>query len=90
MSGGSGPAYSSAKAGVINLTKDAARELGPDGVHVNAICPGFVETSINDFQTEEEIEQSLQSVPIGRLGKPEDVADVAVFLASEEADFVHG
>ena len=90
MKGGSGPAYSSAKAGVINLTKDTAKKLGPDGVHVNAICPGFVETAINDFHTEETIEKSRQAIPIGRLGKPEDVANVAVFLVSDEADFIHG
>jgi len=88
--GGAGPPYASAKAAIVNLTRDLAVELGEASVNVNAICPGFVETPIQDYQTEESIERQLGHTLLPRGGVPRDVGDAAVFLASEEASFVHG
>ncbi|MFB6135588.1 MAG: SDR family NAD(P)-dependent oxidoreductase [Halobacteriaceae archaeon] len=88
--GGGGPPYSASKAGVVNLTRDLAVELGPDGVNVNAICPGYIETPIQDVQTEEDIERAREQTLLPHFGAPEDVGDAAVFLASDEARFVHG
>jgi len=88
--GGGGPAYASAKAAVVNLTRDLAVELGEAGVHVNAICPGYIKTPIQDYLSEEEIEAVREHTLTPRLGEPEDVGDAAVFLASEEARFVTG
>lgn len=88
--GGAGPPYASAKAAVVNLTRDLAVELGEEGVNVNAICPGFVETAIQDYQTDESLREQLEHTLLPRAGRPEDIGNVAVFLASEEASFVHG
>lgn len=88
--GGGGPPYASAKAAVVNLTRDLAVELGEEGVNVNAICPGFIETAIQDYQTDESLQEQLDHTLVPRAGRPEDIGNVAVFLASEEASFVHG
>jgi NAD(P)-dependent dehydrogenase (short-subunit alcohol dehydrogenase family) len=88
--GGGGPAYASAKAAVVNLTRDLAVELGDEEVHVNAICPGYVETPIQDYLTEEEIEAAREHTLTPWFGEPEDIGDAAVFLASEEARFITG
>lgn len=88
--GGGGPPYASAKAAIVNLTRDLAVELGDDEVNVNAICPGFVETPIQDYQTEEELRTQLDQTLLPYVATPEDVGNAAVFLASEEARFVHG
>ncbi|MFB6074247.1 MAG: SDR family NAD(P)-dependent oxidoreductase [Haloarculaceae archaeon] len=88
--GGSGPAYAAAKAAQVNLTRDLAVELGPEGVTVNAVSPGFVKTPIQDYQDEAGIAASREHTLLPRLGEPEDVANVVVFLASEQAAFVHG
>ncbi|MFB6106419.1 MAG: SDR family NAD(P)-dependent oxidoreductase [Halobacteriaceae archaeon] len=89
--GGGGPPYASAKAGVRNLTRDLAVELGPDRVRVNAICPGFVETPIQDYMDEDDIDASRENTPLPYFGVPEDIGDAAVFLADDdEARFVTG
>lgn len=88
--GGAGPPYTSAKGAIPNLTRDLAVELGDDDVNVNAICPGFIETAIQDYHTEESMQEELDHTLLPRAGTPEDVGDAAVFLASEEASFVHG
>jgi NAD(P)-dependent dehydrogenase (short-subunit alcohol dehydrogenase family) len=88
--GGGGPAYASAKAAVANLTRDLAVELGPAEVHVNAICPGYIETPIQDYLTPEEIEAVREHTLTPWFGTPEDIGDAAVFLACEEARFIHG
>jgi NAD(P)-dependent dehydrogenase (short-subunit alcohol dehydrogenase family) len=88
--GGGGPPYAAAKAAVVNLTRDFAVELGDDGVNVNCICPGFVETPIQDYQTDESITTQLEHTLLPRAGTPEDIGNAAVWLASEEAAFVHG
>jgi NAD(P)-dependent dehydrogenase (short-subunit alcohol dehydrogenase family) len=88
--GGGGPAYAAAKGGVVNMTRDLAVELGEDDVRVNCINPGYVETPLQDYLTEEDIAQSAEHTLLPRFGTPEDIGDVAVFLASEEASFMTG
>jgi len=88
--GGSGPAYTAAKAGQVNLTRDLAVELGPERVNVNAVSPGYIKTPIQDYQDEAGIEVSREHTLLPRLGESEDVANVVAFLASDQADFVHG
>lgn len=88
--GGGGPPYASAKAGIANLTRDLAVELGDDEVNVNTICPGFIKTPIQDYQTEEEMQAQLDHTLLPYAGTPKDIGDAAVFLASDEARFIHG
>ncbi len=88
--GGAGPAYTAAKAGQLNLTRDLAVELGPHRVNVNAISPGYIKTPIQDYQDEESIETSREHTLLPRLGEPEDIAKVASFLATDAASFIHG
>jgi len=88
--GGSGPAYSAANAGQVNLTRDLAVELGPANVNVNCVSPGYIKTPIQDHQDEEGIETSREQTLLPRFGEPEDIANVVAFVASDEAGFVHG
>lgn len=88
--GGSGPAYAAANAGQVNLTRDLAVELGPDNVNVNCISPGYIKTPIQDYQDKENIETSREQTLLPRFGEPKDIANVAAFLASDEAGFIHG
>lgn len=88
--GGAGPAYAPAKAGVVNLARDTALEVGRFGVTVNAICPGYIETALQDYLTPEQIEACRARTPLPRLGRPADIAHAAVFLASEEAEWITG
>lgn len=83
-------AYSAAKAGVIGLTKALAKELAPSGITVNAIAPGLIDTTMNSGLTIEEIDNFVATVPLGRIGTPDDVAAAALFLASEDADYITG
>lgn len=86
-----GPHYSAAKAGVLGLTKAMARELAPDNIRVNAICPGFIATDITAGKlTPEMNEQILAGIPMGRAGTADDVAGCALFLASELAAYCTG
>ena len=78
--------YAASKAGVIGLTKTMARELGSRGITVNAIAPGFVDTEM----TEVIRENACKQIILGRFGKPEDIANTAVFLASDKADYITG
>lgn len=80
--------YSAAKAGLIGFTKALAKELGASGIRVNAITPGVIESSMNDHLTDEEKLELCLSTPLGRLGKPSEVAHAARFLA--EAEFITG
>jgi NAD(P)-dependent dehydrogenase (short-subunit alcohol dehydrogenase family) len=88
--GGGGPAYAAAKAGVVNLTRDAAIEAGPAGVTVNAICPGAVETPIQDYLTPEIIEEVKRRTPLRRFGTPREIGRACVFLASDDAAWITG
>ena len=82
--------YAASKFGVIGFTKTWARELGPKGVRVNAVAPGFIETPILATIPAKVIEQMQEHVPLKRLGKPEEIANVYAFLASDEASYVNG
>lgn len=82
--------YAASKAGVIGLTKTMARELGSRGITVNAIAPGFVDTEMTEVLSEEIRENACKQIILGRFGKPEDIANVAVFLASDKADYITG
>jgi len=87
--GGSGPAYGASKAGIINLTKTLARQLGPYNVNVNCVAPGSVpETAFT--MTKEEIEEELVDQPLKRMGRAVDIADAVVFLCSEAAQWITG
>lgn len=82
--------YSSAKAGVIGMTKALAREFASRGVTVNAIAPGFIETDMTKKLPEEAIKAWSDQIPLKRFGRPEDVAYAVLFLASEEASYITG
>jgi 3-oxoacyl-[acyl-carrier protein] reductase len=82
--------YVAAKAGVIGLTKATARELASRGITVNAVAPGFIETDMTDKLTGETREQMLKSIPLERLGQPEEIAKVVRFLSSNDASYMTG
>lgn len=82
--------YSAAKAGVIGLSKSVARELGRSGVTVNVVCPGLIATQMILSMPEDFKQQALQEIVLGRIGTPEDVAEVIAFLASEKARHITG
>ncbi|GIW40864.1 MAG: beta-ketoacyl-ACP reductase [Candidatus Binatia bacterium] len=84
------PDYSAAKAGIIGLTKAVAREAIVRGIHVNAIAPGFVDTPLLDFLDEAQKRLIELQTPIGRLGRPEEIASLALYLASDESSFFVG
>jgi NAD(P)-dependent dehydrogenase (short-subunit alcohol dehydrogenase family) len=91
MRGGFGPSiYSAAKAGVINLTQCAAVELGKDRIRVNCICPGGINTPIGGATTERSVQALSKAQPIQRAGQPEDIANMALFLASDESEWITG
>jgi len=83
-------AYSAAKAGVIGFTKALAQEVAPSGITVNCVAPGAIETEMNAHLPAEALAALAEETPLGRLGRPEDVARSILFLASEGADFVTG
>lgn len=82
--------YAATKAGVVGMTKTWAKELGRKGINVNAVAPGFIETGMTAKVPEKVLAQMLQMVPLARLGKPEDIANAYLFLASDEANYVNG
>lgn len=82
--------YSAAKAGVIGITKTAARELAARGIRVNAVAPGFIETSMTDVIPEKIKEGMIHSIPLGRMGQAEEVAAAVCFLASDDAAYITG
>ena len=83
-------AYAASKAGVIGLTRAWARELGPKGITANAVAPGFIETEMVRAVPPKVMEQVVARTPAGRMGRPEEVAHVYLFLASDLARFVNG
>jgi 3-oxoacyl-[acyl-carrier protein] reductase len=82
--------YAASKFGVIGFTKTWSRELGPKGIRVNAVAPGFIDTSILSTIPEDVLHKMREQVPLGRLGAPEEVANVYAFLASDEASYING
>ena len=82
--------YVATKAGVIGMTKVWARELGKDGIRVNAIAPGFITTEMTAQMPEKIIKMMREKVPVKRWGDPEDVANAYCFLASDEASYISG
>ncbi len=82
--------YAASKAGVIGATKSAAKELASRGITVNAIAPGFIDTEMTEALSEKVQEQILTQIPLGTFGKPEDIANCAAFLASDEAAYITG
>ena len=88
--GGAGPAYAPAKAAVVNMVRDTALEIGQYGITVNALCPGYIETSIQDYLTPEQIEEALEKTALPRFGLPSDIGRACVFLASDDAEWITG
>ena len=82
--------YAASKGGVLALTKGLAREVAPHGITVNAVCPALVDTDMSSLFTDEELKRYIGTVPLRRLGKPEDVAQAVLYLCSEEASYITG
>jgi 3-oxoacyl-[acyl-carrier protein] reductase len=82
--------YAATKSGVIGMTKTWARELGPKGINVNAVAPGFIGTEMVQKMPQDVLENMKQRTPLRRIGEPQDIANACVFLASREADFING
>jgi len=82
--------YATTKGGMISFTKSLARELGPFNIHVNAVAPGLIESGVVSKMPKEKVESIIKSSSLGRIGKPEEVARVVLFLASEQSDYVTG
>lgn len=82
--------YAAAKAGLVGMTKALAQEVAPRGITVNAVAPGFVTTAMTDKLSEQQRSKLTDAIPLGRIGKPEDIAAAVVYLASDEAGWVTG
>jgi 3-oxoacyl-[acyl-carrier protein] reductase len=82
--------YSAAKAGLVGLTKSASRELASRGITVNGVAPGYIETDMTANLSDEITQKMLSEIPLGTLGKPEDVAGAVAFLADEESSYITG
>jgi len=82
--------YCASKAGIIGLTKSVARELASRAITVNCVAPGLIKTAMTDALTDKAKEEATKLIPLGRMGEPEDVAEVVKFLASPAADYITG
>ena len=82
--------YSAAKAGLIGMTKSAAKELASRSITVNAVAPGFIETDMTAALSDEARDAYAKAIPLGRLGSAQDVADAVAFLASDKASYITG
>ncbi len=82
--------YASSKAGVIGFTKSIAKELASRNINVNAIAPGFIQTAMTDKLSEEIKEEYIKHIPLGRLGTPDEIADIVLFLSSPMANYITG
>lgn len=82
--------YAAAKAGIVGMTKSYAREVASRGITVNAVAPGFIDTDMTEAMPEGAKDKIITGIPMGRTGKPEDVAEAVAFLASEQAGYITG
>ena len=82
--------YSTSKAGLIGLTKSLAKEYGYNNINVNCVCPGVIDTKMNNNLSEKEKEDLISQIPAGRIGTASDVAKLVYFLASEDSDYING
>jgi len=82
--------YSASKAGIIGFTKALAKEVAPYNVRVNAICPGFIQTDMLTGLREDVVDNFKKTIPVNRIGTPEEVANICVFLASDKAPYIIG
>lgn len=82
--------YSASKAAVIGFTKALAKEVGPCGINVNCIAPGVIKTDMLSCYSEEDLDELALETPLSRLGTPRDIANVALFLAKSDSDFITG
>ena len=82
--------YAASKAGVIGMTKSLAKEVGSRGITVNAVAPGFIDTDMTEVLGEKFKEEAKKSIPLKRLGKPEDVAGAVAYLVGNEASYITG
>ena len=82
--------YSMTKAGLIGFTKALAKELAPSNIRVNAVAPGFISTDMNAHLSQDDVNEFLQSVPLGRVGSATEVAKAVLFLASDDASYITG
>ena len=82
--------YAASKAGLIGVTKSLAQEMASRGVRVNAIAPGFIASSMTDAVPQEARDKMIGSIPLKRIGQPEDVAETALFLASQSSSYITG
>lgn len=82
--------YSASKAGIVGMTMSAAKELGRRGIRVNAVAPGFIETDMTAVLTDEQKELAAKNITLGRMGQPEDIANTALFLASDMSAYITG
>lgn len=83
-------AYGSSKASLIWITKSLSKELGPYNIRVNGIAPGLIDTEMGNYKSEEELEKTLNRMSISRMGKPSEIAKAAIYMASEDAEFMTG
>lgn len=89
--GGGSSLYAASKGAITTYTRSLAKELGPDGIRVNSVCPGLIDTTFHDIFTPDEVRQRVAaSTPMRREGTPEDVANLVSFLSSDEAAFISG
>ena len=82
--------YSASKAGIINLTKSLAKELGPSGINVNCVCPGLIDTKMNANLSRQTIDELVDATPLSRIGTPKDVANLVAFLLDDKSSFITG
>lgn len=91
ITGNAGQAnYAATKAGIIGFTKSVAKEFASRGITVNAVAPGYIQTDMTAQLKDSDRESILQKIPLGRLGNPQDIANVCLFLASQEANYITG